>query len=284
MQYLSIGTKSTNAIVELVRRLLVYCMSKLAKAHLLIYYNKGNKGMIKMEEKNLDKKWFNYFSSMRNKYNMRVSANKPLIIFLDAKDSSKNNRILLKGRENGFFNSMELAAKHFSARYNCISIWGTDEISFIIENTDNFIDSINNEKSYRTHDIVSIFSQYFFEYFNSLYDGETVYWHCKCFNIAKEKVQSYIKFKSKGILKGVTSIFLKQNGIRHAYGIKLEEKLKLCKEYETYSSIEEYKEGLLYYNGNRIDLNEYFKGNITILDEKNEKVDFFDLMDFDKSL
>lgn len=235
-----------------------------------------------MEEKVLDRKWFNYFSNMRNKYNMRVSANKPLIIFLDAKDSSKNNRFLLKDRKNGFFDSMGLTAQYFTRRYNCISIFGTDEISFIIEDTDNFIDSINNEKSYRTHDIASIFSQYFFEYFNSVYEGETVYWHCKCFNIAKEKVQSYIRFKSKGILKGITSIFLKQNGVRNAYGIKLEEKLEMCKSYETYSLLEEYKEGVLYYNGNKIDLNEYFKGNIVMLEEKNETVEFLDLMDFDK--
>ena len=237
-----------------------------------------------MEERNLDKKWFNYFSNMRNKYNMRVSANKPLIIFLDAKDSSKNNRILLKGKKSGFFDSMGLVAKYFTKKYNCVSIWGTDEISFIIEDVNNFIDSINNERNYRTHDIVSIFSQYFFEYFNSVYEGETIYWHCKCFNIAKEKVQSYIKFKSKGILMGVTAIFLKQNGVRNAYGIKLEEKLKMCKNYATYSSIEEYKDGVLYYDGNKIDLNEYFKGNIVILEESKEDLEIFDLMDFDKSL
>ena len=128
-----------------------------------------------MEEKNLDKKWFNYFSNMRNKYNMRVSANKILIIFLDAKDSTLNNRLLLKDRKAGFFESMGLTARYFTNKYNCLSLWGTDEISFIIEDTDYFISSINNEKNFRTHDIVSIFSQYFFEYFNSVYNGETVY-------------------------------------------------------------------------------------------------------------
>lgn len=237
-----------------------------------------------MEEKVFDKKWFNYFSNMRNKYNMRVSASKPLIIFLDAKDSSKNNRNLLKGKENGFFNSMELASKYFTKRYNCISIWGTDEISFIIQDTDNFIDSINNEKSYRTHDIASIFSQYFFEYFNNIYEGETVYWHCKCFNIAEEKIQSYIKFKSKGILKGITSIFLKQNGIKNAYGIKLDEKLKICNTYESYSFVKDYADGVLYYKGNRVNLIEYLKGNIVIIESKEETSEFFDLLEFDKSL
>lgn len=237
-----------------------------------------------MVDKVLEKKWFNYFSNMRNKYNMRVSANKPLIIFLDAKDSSKNKRQLLKGIKEGFFESMELTAEFFTRRYNCIAIFGTDEISFIIEDVEKFIDSINNEKNYRTHDIVSIFSQYFFEYFNNIYKEETIYWHCKCFNISKEKVKSYLKFKSRGILKGITSIFLKQNGIKNAYGIKLNEKLEMCKTFDNFSLIEDYKDGVLYYNGNKIDLNEYLKDNIVILGENKEKRDFFDLIEFDKSI
>lgn len=218
-----------------------------------------------------DRKWFNYFSTMRKKYNMRVSANKPIVLFLDAKDSSKNHRDLLENTSNDFLNSMGSVAECFSRRYSCLAIYGTDEISFIIENTEEFIDSINNEKSYRTHDIVSIFSQYFFEEFNKVYDGETVYFHCKCFNIAKEKVESYIKFKSKGILKGVTSIFLKKQGIKNAYGIKLVNKLEMCNDYESYQLIQDYKDGVLYSNGNRINLKEYLNGNIVYIEEANKK-------------
>lgn len=236
-------------------------------------------------EKDLDRKWFNYFSNMRNKYNLRVSSNKPLILFLDAKDSSKNKREILKGKENDFFDCLDKTAKHFSTRYNCIAIYGTDEISFIIEDTYKFIASINNENSFRTNDIVSIFSQYFFEYFNNLYSKETVYWHCKVFNIPKEKVESYIRFKSKGILKGITSIFLKKNGINNAYGIKLEEKIKMCKEIETFSMTEEYRNGVIYRNGYKIDLREYLKGNVVIIEEDEKKQnDFFDLLEFDNSL
>lgn len=236
-------------------------------------------------DKNLDRKWFNYFSNMRNKYNLRVSSNKPLILFLDAKDSSKNKRELLEGKENDFFDSMDKTVKYFSTMYSCLAIWGTDEVSFIIEDTYNFINSINNENSFRTHDIVSIFSQYFFEYFNNVYNKETVYWHCKAFNIAKEKVNSYLKFKSKGILKGITSIFLKKNGVTNAYSIKLEEKIKRCEKIETFSMTEGYRNGVIYKNGNKIDLNEYLKGNIVVIgQEKKKENDFFDLIKFDDSL
>lgn len=237
-----------------------------------------------MEETGLEKKWCNYFNNMRNKYNMRVSASKPLIVFLDAKDSSKNNITLLKGSKNDFFDTMELSAKYFTRKYNCIAIWGTDEISFIINDVTNFISTINNDNKYRTHDIVSIFSQYFFEYFNNIYKGNTVYWHCNCFNIAEEKIKSYIKFKSNGILKGVTSIFLKNNSIRNAYGIKLKEKLKMCEKYDTYQLITDYKYGSLYYNGNRIDMKEFFNDSIVTMESQKEDVEIFDLLEFDKLL
>ena len=236
-------------------------------------------------EKMLDRKWFNYFSNVRNKYNLRVSPNNPIILFLDAKDSAKSKREILKGKENDFFDCLDKTAKYFSTRYKCIVIYGTDEISFIIEDTHNFILSINNENSFRTHDIVSIFSQYFFEYFNNLYLKEAVYWHCKVFNINKKKIQSYIKFKSQGILKGVTSLFLKQNGIKNAYGIKLEEKIKMCQEWENFSMTEEYRNGVMYISGDKIDLSKYLSDNIIVLvEEKKQQDNFFDLLEFDKSL
>ena len=51
--------------------------------------------MIKMEEKTIDRKWHNFFSNMRNKYNMRLSENKPIVISLNAKYIFNNNRDLL---------------------------------------------------------------------------------------------------------------------------------------------------------------------------------------------
>lgn len=229
-----------------------------------------------MQGNSVERKWFSFFGNMRNKYNMRVSATKPIILFLDAKNSSKNNGNLLKESENDFFSALELASKYFSEVYNCMSLCGTDEISFIIESSTVFIDSINNKRNFRTHDIVSIFSQYFFEYFNSIYEGETVYWHCKCFNIAREKINSYIRFKSNGIQKGVTSIFLKKKGVKNAYGIKLKDKLEMCKQYPEYSAIQEYKDGIFYYRGKKTSLDEYYNRGIN-----DKALDFFDLEEFD---
>ena len=166
-----------------------------------------------MSENIPEKKWFNYFNNIRNKYNTRASKSKPLVLFLDAKNSTKNHINLFKGESNDFFDALQKTARFFTQRYDCIAICGTDEISFIIENTEILINTINDEKKYRTHDIVSIFSQYFFEYFNSIYTKNIVYWHCNCFSIQKEKINSYLIYKSRGILKGTTAYFLKQKGI-----------------------------------------------------------------------
>ena len=130
-----------------------------------------------------------------------------------------------------------------------------------------------------------ILYQYFHNIFSSIsiiyIIGDIVFWNCRCFNISKEKVQSYIRFISKEILDNITNIFLKQNGI-NSYGIKLEERLKMCRSYETYSYISEEKDGVLYHNGDRIDLNEFLNGNIVRI-EKNES-DFFNLIEFDNSI
>ena len=56
----------------------------------------------------------------------------------------------------------------------------------------------------------------------------------------------------------------------------------MCKNYAEYDAIDEYKNGILYDRGNRLDLKEYFKGNIVTMKEENENTDFFDLIAFDQ--
>lgn len=132
-----------------------------------------------------------------------------------------------------------------------------------------------------------ILHQYFHNIFSSIsiiyIIGDIVFWNCRCFNISKEKVQSYIRFKSKEILDNVTSIFLKQNGM-NSYGINLEEKIEFSKSYEEFSCISDNKEGVLYHNGDRIDLNEFLNGNIVSIENNNNENDFFDLIEFDNSI
>lgn len=174
-----------------------------------------------------ENKWHNYFNTMRNKYNMRVSPNKPLVIFLESKEIDKNSQ-----------EKLEKTVKYFTKKFDCISIFKENEVSFIFENAESIINEINNDKTYKTHDIISIFSQYFFEYYNNI-NNKTIYWYGKCFTILKEKINSYIK----------------------------------------------YKKGKLYKNGNKINIQEYLKGNIIIENQKEEKLDnYFNLKMFDDLL
>lgn len=70
----------------------------------------------------------------------------------------------------------------------------------------------------------------------------------------------------------------------NTYGINLEEKLEMCKSYEEFSFISDNKEGVLYHNGDKIDLNEFLNGNIVSREKKNNNNDFFDLIEFDNSI
>lgn len=134
-----------------------------------------------------EKKWNNYFNTMRNKYNMRVSPNKPLVIFLKSKEIARGSQ-----------EELEKTIEHFTKKYNCMAILKQNEVNFIFENAEYIINEINNDKTYKTHDIISIFSQYFFEYYKNL-NNKTIYWNGKCYTISKEKINSYIKYK-KGSL------------------------------------------------------------------------------------
>lgn len=228
--------------------------------------------------------WNNYFGNIRAKYNMRVSKKRPLVIDLDGKNVTTSAFFsLIDNSKDGFLDIMEQSVKHFTSEYNCLAIFGVDEVSFIFENAESIIDKINKNRNFKADEIISIFSQYFFEYFNKLNSKPSVYWHGEIFSIPEQKVKSYIKYKSESILNVFTTYFLKKNMIKDAGHIKLNEKIKLCEDTEYFKDIEEYEKGILYFRGMRIDLEEYLNGNIkTIKETQKENVEYLDLAAFDE--
>ena len=240
-----------------------------------------------MEKTYQEKKWYNYFNTIRNKYNMRVSPKKPLVIFLNAKDVTKNKSInLIDNSKDSFLDVAQKTVKYFTKKYNCLAIFALDEVNFIFKDAQSIIDEINNDKTYRTQDIASVFSQYFYEYFNNLNKNNQIYWYCKCYSIPEDKISSYIKYKNKTILKGVTTYFLNKNLIKNSWQMKLEEKIKLCNSNENYEKIKPFEEGILYLEGDKIDIKQYLNGKKENLNkeskEENEK--YFDLKMFDDLL
>ncbi len=142
--------------------------------------------------------WISYFHQIQNKYSIRVSLKNPLIIVMDGRDITKSVNIsLLCRNKNSFLDCFEDTIKYFSKRYNCIALYGTDEVSFIFENPMVVIEDLHVDKINRVNDIVALFSQQFFDYFNSSYGKEKVFWHGRCFSINKEKINSYIKFRKR---------------------------------------------------------------------------------------
>lgn len=223
--------------------------------------------------------WKNYFFQIQKKYSMRVSTKQPLIIRFDGKDVTKNKNIDLLGiYKNSFLNNLEKTVKHFTQKYNCFSIFGSDEVSFILTKPMLLMEDLDLEKTNHSNEIISLFSQYFFDYFNNFDKNKKIYWHGKCFSIPENKIKSYIKYRS-GVIKNVmVTYFLKTKGV-HLENIKLIEKEKQCKQFLDYNILEKVQKGILYYNGYEIRLEEFIRENIKIQCQKKENL-YIDLLDF----
>ena len=231
--------------------------------------------------------WHNYFFQIQRKYSMRISFNKPLVIRLDGKNATKNrSNDFINDYEGTFFYNLKKTVTYFSEKYHCLAIFGSDEASFIFQNPITFIESIdNNNKPNSTNEIISLFSQYFFEYFNSFNQNSKIFWHGKCFSINEGKICYYLKYRSKIIKNVLTTSFLisKKN---YNQNENLELKEHKCKSYSDYQNLERVQNGILIFNGSQIDLNEYYNGNITYT-ESTQPFDesiFSDLLDPDKNL
>ncbi len=206
--------------------------------------------------------WNSYFFQIQSKYSMRVSFKNPLVIRLDGKDVTKNKKYdLLNNYEGNFRNTLEKTAEFFTRKYKCLAILGSDEISFIFTDPLVVISDLDKEKWNTSNEIISVFSQYFFDYFNEHNKQSKVFWHGKCFSIRNEKINSYIKFRSSIIKNVMTTYFLSKYNIK--MGKEKQEKREIeCKKLQGYEVLEDIQDGVLYLEGDRIDIIEFYKGNI----------------------
>ncbi|MEG2235819.1 MAG: hypothetical protein RR144_05220 [Clostridia bacterium] len=217
--------------------------------------------------------WNNYFLQIRKKYSMRVSSKNPLIINLDGKDVTKNNDInILEMYKGSFRYSMDKAAAFFTEKYNCLCIIGGDEISFIIENPIELVNDLNSDNDMSSVEISSMFSQYFFEYFNKFYENDIIFFHGKCYSINSDKIKSFIKYKSKLIVNLVTTYFLKKKDIHNFGNTKLSEKIKMCNEYIDYKKFSDIENGILYYKGKKINLQNFLDDRIIEIEDIDNSV------------
>lgn len=209
---------------------------------------------------------------------MRVSTKEPLVIRLDGKDVTKNKTIdLLNLVDNSFLEAMEKSISYFTQKYSCYAIWGSDEVSFIFTNPMKLIADLDSDKCNHSNEIISLFSQYFFQYFNRFDNHKLIFWHAKCFSIPEGKIVSYLKYRSRIIENVLVTYFLKRNHIM-INNTGLEEKIEKCKELENYHLLEKYQKGVLYYDGKEISLKDFLQGNTVWIESQDINDLFSDLL------
>ena len=220
--------------------------------------------------------WNSYFFNIQKKYSMRVSKTMPLIIRLDGRNVTKNKEINLLDNEKGFSKSLEQTVKYFTEKYNCFSIFGSDEVSFICTDPKCVIKDLSSDETDYSNEIIALFTQYFFDYFNEFDKHRKVYWHGKCFSIPEDKIKSYIKYRSRIIQNVMTTYFLMKQG-QYKGNEKLEYRINKCKSLGNYETFKDIERGILYYNGTRIDLDKFLEGKIEETNKINIENLFSDL-------
>ena len=221
--------------------------------------------------------WFNYFYQIQKKYRIRLSTKTPLIVRLDAKNVTKNKVIdLIDTSKDSFLYYLEKTVKYFTKKYHCYAIIGADEVSFVFIDPMPFIKNLNAVKHHNSERIVSLFSQYFFDFFNSFNNNRKIFWDVKCFSIPYDKATSYISYRSKSIKEIMVTYFLKTKGAK-VRDVKMDEKIAQCSKFPDYKLLDKIKDGFLYFNGDKIDLNEFLNsGNIKIIENKTINNSLFD--------
>ena len=230
----------------------------------------------------MNRRWNDYFSNIQNKYNLKMNKMKPIAILLDGKNITKSLECnLIAENKNSFNDIFEQTIKSFSEELGCMAISGVDEVSFVIEDSKK-LEELLHIKKYRAQDIVSTFSQKFYNMFNKKYNKTPIYWHCKCLNIPEGKIKSYIEFRSVTIYQSKLTYFLKRKQVRDAGMIPVDKKEKMCNETPGYEEIKEFARGKLYINGSQIDLSAFLNDQIIEIPEteRKEEIEFLDLSDF----
>ena len=230
----------------------------------------------------MKKNWSNYFCDIANKYNMRLSKSKPIVVFIDGKDITKSfKHDLVYQNKNSFNDVFNNVVKDFSKQFDCKAICGVDEVSFIFEDARALEKKIKID-TLRCQEIVSVISQIFYKNFKEKYTLDTVYWHCKCSNIPKGKVNSYIRYRSQTIYELSLTYFLKRKQQRNAGQIDIAIKQQMCEKYEDYEQFKKYEKGNMYINGHRIDTQAFIDGKIEELSDiqREDYGNFLDITNF----
>lgn len=214
--------------------------------------------------------WNNYFFQIQKKYDMRISTKEPFVIRFDGKKVTRNKEIdLLDMYEGSFFDKLLKTANMFSEKYNCYALFGADEISFIIPNPVLVINDLEgDDNSNYSHELLALFTQNFFDYFNHFDTSKKIFWHGKCFSISHDKIISYIRYRTTIIKNVMVTYLLKKNNLNSS--LTLLKKEEMCKGLPEYFNFNKIKNGILCFNGEKISLSDFINNGIVIKEETGE--------------
>ena len=141
----------------------------------------------------------------------------------------------------------------------------SDEISIIFPDASILKNKFSSNKVQK---ISSIFSQEVFKIFNSMYSGDTVFFDAKTFNIPFEKIESYIKYRQNSA-KCVCHTYLAKRYLKksqyrdQSLDIIMKNLDQFC---EIPHNSEYMHQGILYYDGEYINREEYFSTPYIFID------------------
>lgn len=210
---------------------------------------------------------FNYFGMIEDNYCRYIGFNKPLVVRFDGVNITKNLNInMLDVNPGGFAYALINTARIMSEKYRCFAIAESDEISLVFAEPSMLKRKFSSNKVQK---ISSIFSQEIFEVFNTIYNGDTVYFDAKTFNIPFDKIESYIKYRQLSA-KCVCNTYLAKRYLAPKYYRRrtLTDIIKNLDEHcEKTHHYEYIMQGILYLNGKYITRESYFSNEyLTIID------------------
>ena len=200
---------------------------------------------------------FNYFKTIEDKYSCKVSLEKPIIIRLDGKDVTKNPSIdILSTEKKSFSDALKFTAKYLSLKYNCIVICSTDELSCIFLDGNEFKKRFKSNKCQKSS---SLLSQEVFLIFNKYYEKSIIFFDARAFNIPRDKIVSYIKYRVISA-KNVNITYLSKKAFpyilrKNKKMIQLENML-LNTRFSSILNQEYINKGYIFFNGEIIDTDE----------------------------
>ncbi|MFR1888461.1 MAG: tRNA(His) guanylyltransferase Thg1 family protein [Anaerostipes caccae] len=137
-----------------------------------------------------------YFKKAEEKYYKYLSPYKPLVVRLDAVEATKSHQHHLVPCDRQTDNFMEAlidTAKQLSEEYHCSAFASTDEINLIFP----IAPVTTRQKKLNVMKVGSIVVQNTFMVFNSIFQGERIFFDAKVFHIPHGKQEDYLQYRKK---------------------------------------------------------------------------------------